>query len=161
MLRCLTWGAGSPPGGGPVEGATLRGPLPRGGRCPRGGRAPEALPRGGPDPTGWGRPVEGATLREPLPRGPGLSLEKAQTKEHQGLRPLDPGGEGRRFLPSRSPSLVTTNLKGCDSTAYHRPAAHTAPGSRRVPPSGRQATGEGTLRAGTAEGLCTLRTEPT
>ena len=67
--------------------------------------------------------------RGPLPRGPGLSLEKAQTKEHQGLRPLDPGREGRRFLPSRSPSLGCGNGKGRCSVGVTglRPTQRKAP----------------------------------
>ena len=76
----------------------------------------------------------------PLPRGPGLSLEKAQTKEHQGLRPLDPGGEGRRFLPSRSPSLGCGNGKGSCSGGVSglRPSQRQAPKASR-PPIGRLA----------------------
>ena len=63
------------PSGGRV--ATLRGALPR-------------VPR---LPTGWGR---GSSLLPTgaLPRGLGLSLEKAQTKEHQGAAaPWTPGGD--------------------------------------------------------------------
>ena len=46
--------------------------------------------------------MEGTTLRGALPRGLGLSLEKAQTKEHQGAAaPWTPGeGEGPRSRSS-------------------------------------------------------------
>ena len=57
---------------------------------------------GGPGPHRVGGPGEGTTLREALPRGLGLSLEKAQTKEHQGAAaPWTPGeGEGPRWRSS-------------------------------------------------------------
>ena len=50
------------------------------------------LPRGARCPTGWGR-GSGLLPTGALPRGLGLSLEKAQTKEHQGAAaPWTPGG---------------------------------------------------------------------
>ena len=77
---------------------------------------------------------------------------KSRRKSTRGCGPWTPGVRGGGFLPSRSPSLVCTDLKGGVSTALDWPAAHTAPGSRWVPSSGRQASVEGTLRAATVDG---------
>ena len=73
-------------------GGERRGTLPRGARYPtRWGDRRGTLPRG-PGPHRVGRAMEGTTLRGALPRGLGLSLEKAQTKEHQGAAaPWTPG----------------------------------------------------------------------
>ena len=56
--------------------------------------APGGAAAGAPAAHRVGRAVEGGTLRGALPRGLGLSLEKAQTKEHQGAAaPWTPGGD--------------------------------------------------------------------
>ena len=91
---------------------------------------------------GGGRPPSGG----PLPWGVRF-LWRKRRKEHQGLRPLDPGGEGRRFLPSRSPSLGCGNGKGKCSVGVTglRPSQLEAPKASR-PPIGRLAPIVRTLR---------------